>query len=185
MPIPSEQLIELHKYRKLARGGYYFYYARLEKSIHLNNIIRAISDLFTSTSILGLAIWNLAFPEKQVALLMAIFAAIAAVVGWFRFSLMNLPEEIEKCSRLLNTYRIIDNEFNVLDFKIRGKKNMTLEEYLENYGVTRLKFVDADPNLEVKLDEKIKEKVDKELPEEKWRISYITTKEMIAKLEEK
>lgn len=171
--IPDKWLKKLHEKRRLVLARKCYYELFLNRYKRFNTTIEIVLAL-TSGTVLTLGIWNLLFPQQIKLYLVAIATLITVVIGILK-PILRLSDKIDENRVLLENYKRGFEGFSELASIIEKDKLLTVEEFKKMYATISRVIGETGPD-EDKLGRFYNKRVNKMLPEDSWKISYISTK---------
>jgi hypothetical protein len=186
MSISEKQLQIFDDLRRKSLARQLYYGDRLKDVRKKNKIIEGILTFVTAGTIVSLSIWRF-IPALFLELTTSIFALLALILSIIKTQ-WKLAEEIERYSQLLYSYRLIQADFEEIEFSITRTKDMSNDDFKELYAAAWRRRHKVIENEDLDIDEKtiqnkLKARVDVLLPEENWRLAYISPRERLSKIQ--
>jgi hypothetical protein len=179
--IPDDWLKKMHDSRRLALGRKYYYEAKMNAFKRINMLLEVILA-FTSTSVISQPLWGLLLSQSGVTIVTAFAAAITAILGVLQ-PIIRLSEKIDANITLFEAYKRLSDQFDELEFTIQKDKLLTFEEFKKIYALALRGIENSESGL-VKLSNYHKRIVEKDLPVNHWKISYISPQKTLQSLED-
>jgi hypothetical protein len=172
--IPDDWLKKLHGSRRLALARKCHYETRVNIFKRSNKALELIVAL-SSSVVASLTLWSLLFPQIVVTYITGAAAAVTAICAVL-LPILDLPNKIVENRLPLEAYNRMILQFEELKFQIEVDKSLTVEEFKKIYA-TVLRTSDKSGPEESKLTKFYNQTVNRNLPEEDWKISYISKKD--------
>ena len=183
MQIPESLLKKFLETRRESLGRKYYYENNLSLSRKYNRSLENLLVLFTSGTFLSLKLWDYLGWEDVKTLLTPVFGAIAAILSYIKL-ILKPSQRIEKYSKLYEIYFNIVEDFNEIEFEIQSNIDYGINEFKESYGAANRRKRDLVKDDDLQVDEKIniyyKARVYQELPEDSWKIGFISPEEKLS-----
>ena len=171
--IPDKWLIKLHRDRRSMLARKFYYELVLHRYRRFNTTMEIVLGL-TSGTVLGLKIWNLLIPPQFQFYASSTAIAIFVIIGILK-PILRLSDKIDENRIPLEIYKRAVKQFDELAFIIETDKLLTIGEFNKIYA-SILRGIEFSGPEEYKLDKFYKTWVNNMLPEDSWKISYISAK---------